>query len=133
MDQTIAKMISNAHKALAHSYSPYSKFSVACCICTDKDNLYTGINVENSSYGLAVCAETSAISAMVSAGEQRIKSMVVLAGTNLLCSPCGACRQRIYEFSTPDTLIHLCDKNSILHSFKIDELLPLAFKFDFNP
>ncbi|HHT0591669.1 MULTISPECIES: cytidine deaminase [Legionella] len=133
MDQTIAKMISNAHKALAHSYSPYSKFSVACCICTDKDNLYTGVNVENSSYGLAVCAETSAISAMVSAGEQCIKSMVVLAGTNLLCSPCGACRQRIYEFSTPDTLIHLCDKNSILHSLKIDELLPLAFKFDFNP
>ncbi|MGM9453862.1 cytidine deaminase [Legionella bozemanae] len=133
MDQTIAKMISNAHKALANSYSPYSKFSVACCICTDKDNLYTGVNVENSSYGLAVCAEASAISAMVSAGEQRIKSMVVLAGTNLLCSPCGACRQRIYEFSTPDTVIHLCDKNSILHSVKINELLPLAFKFDFNP
>ncbi|KTD73169.1 cytidine deaminase [Legionella tucsonensis] len=132
MDPTIAKMISNAHKALTYSYSPYSKFSVACCICTDKDNLYTGVNVENSSYGLAVCAESSAISAMVSAGEQRIKSMVVLAGTNLLCSPCGACRQRIYEFSTPDTLIHLCDKNSILHSLKISELLPLAFKFDCN-
>lgn len=132
MDPKIATMISNAYQALAHSYSPYSKFSVACCICTDKDNLYTGVNVENSSYGLAVCAETSAISAMVSAGEQHIKSMVVLAGTNALCSPCGACRQRIYEFATPDTVVHLCNKDSILHSLKIDELLPLAFKFDFN-
>ncbi|CAM2895331.1 cytidine deaminase [Legionella steigerwaltii] len=133
MDPKTAKMISNAYRALAHSYSPYSKFRVACCICTDKDNLYTGINVENSSYSLAVCAETSAISAMVSAGEQCIKSMVILAGSNSLCSPCGACRQRIYEFSTPDTIIHLCNKDSILRSLKIDELLPLAFKFDFNP
>ncbi|WP_454783823.1 cytidine deaminase [Legionella sp. WA2024007413] len=133
MDQIIAKMISTAHKALAHSYSPYSKFSVACCICTDKDNLYSGVNVENSSYGLGVCAETSAISAMVSAGEQHIKSMVILAGTNLLCSPCGGCRQRIHEFSTADTLIHLCNKDSILRSLKINELLPLAFNFDVNP
>ncbi|PWY55980.1 cytidine deaminase [Legionella qingyii] len=133
MDQTIAKMISNAHEALIHSYSPYSKFCVACCICTDKDNLYTGVNVENGSYGLSVCAETSAISAMVSAGEQHIKSMVILAGTDLLCPPCGACRQRIYEFSTTDTLIHLCNKDSILRSLKINELLPLAFNFDVNP
>lgn len=133
MDTIIKKMISNAHNTLAHSYSPYSKFSVASCICTDKDNFYTGVNVENSAYGLAICAEASAISAMVTAGEKRIKSIVVMAGTNILCSPCGACRQRIYEFSTPDTLIHLCDKDSVLRTFKINELLPEAFKFDFNP
>lgn len=129
MDKITALMISNAHKALSHSYSPYSKFQVACCICTDKENLYTGVNVENSSYGLTLCAETSAISAMVSAGEQRIKSMVVLAGINELCSPCGGCRQRIYEFSSPDTQIHLCTKDSILNSVKIIELLPIAFNF----
>ncbi|MGL5742491.1 MAG: cytidine deaminase [Legionella sp.] len=131
MDHITTKMISNAYKALAHSYSPYSKFSVSSCICTDNDNLYTGVNVENGAYSLGVCAETSAISAMVSSGEQHIKIMVVLAGTNLLCSPCGACRQRIYEFSTPDTIIHLCNKDSILRSITIKELLPLAF--DFNP
>ena len=131
MDPTIEKMISQAHKRLAHSYSPYSKFSVASCICTEADNLYTGVNVENISYSLAICAEASAISAMVSAGEQHIKSLVLLSGTNLLCSPCGACRQRIYEFSTPDTTIYLCNKDSILHNIKINELLPLAF--DFNP
>ena len=129
MDPTIATMISRAHQALTHSYSPYSKFSVACCICTDKNNLYTGVNVENGSYSLAVCAESSAISAMITAGEQHIKSMVVLAGTNKLCSPCGACRQRIYEFSTPDTLIHLCNKDAILRSVTIGALLPLAFDF----
>lgn len=131
MDPTIAKMISNAHKALTHSYSPYSKFSVASCICTDKDILFTGVNVENASYGLSVCAEASAISAMISAGEKKIKSMVVLAGTNLLCPPCGACRQRIHEFSTADTIIHLSSKDTVLRSIKMSELLPLAF--DFNP
>lgn len=132
MDPVIAKMISKAHQALKHSYAPYSKFTVASCIRTDKDNLYTGINVENSSYSLTLCAETSAIAAMVTAGEQHIKEMVVLAGTDTLCSPCGACRQRIYEFATPDTLIHLCNKGSIIRSISINELLPLAFDFEFK-
>lgn len=124
-------MISEAFKALSFAYAPYSKFTVASCICTDKDNLYTGVNIENSCYPLGICAESTAICKMVLAGEQRIKSIVVLAGNNLLCSPCGACRQRIYEFSTPSTLIHLCNDNTVLKSFTIDELLPLAF--DFKP
>lgn len=129
MDKLINKMILNAYSALSNAYAPYSKFTVASCICTDKDNLYTGVNVENGSYGLTSCAEASAICTMVSAGEQHIKSMVVLAGTNQLCPPCGSCRQKIHEFSTPQTLVHLCDKDGILQSIFIGELLPLAFHF----
>lgn len=131
MDKITEKMIAKACKVLPFAYAPYSKFSVASCICTDKDNLYTGVNVENSSYGLTACAEQSAICNMVSAGEQRIKSIVILAGTNLLCSPCGACRQRIKEFSTPNTIVHLCNATSIFQSLTVAELLPLAF--DFKP
>jgi cytidine deaminase len=129
MDKIITKMIFNAYSALPHAYAPYSKFSVASCLCTDNDNLYTGVNVENASYGLTSCAETSAICAMVSAGETKIKSIVVLAGTNQLCPPCGSCRQKIFEFSTPQTMVHLCSKDSVLQSIRIDELLPFAFKF----
>ncbi|MDI1351843.1 MAG: cytidine deaminase [bacterium] len=129
MDKLTAQMISEAHKALSNAYAPYSKFTVAACICTDKDNLYTGVNVENGSYGLTCCAESSAICGMVSAGEQRIKSMVVLSGTNQLCPPCGACRQRIHEFATPQTVINLCDKEGILQSLTSNELLPFAFNF----
>jgi cytidine deaminase len=129
MDKIITKMIFNAHSALPHAYAPYSKFTVASCLCTDNDNLYTGVNVENASYGLTSCAETSAICAMVSAGETKIKSIVVLAGTNQLCPPCGSCRQKIFEFSTPQTMVHLCNKDSVLQSIRIDELLPFAFKF----
>lgn len=131
MNKITAHMIKEAHQKLTHAYAPYSQFKVASCICTDKDNLYTGVNVENSSYSLSICAESAAICHMVLAGEQRIKSIVVLANNNLLCTPCGACRQRIHEFSTPETMIHLCNENTVFQSLSIDKLLPLAF--DFNP
>ncbi|MFT4058609.1 MAG: cytidine deaminase [Legionella sp.] len=133
MDSIIANMIPKAHSLLANSYAPYSRFNVACCIESEAGNFYTGVNIENSSYGLTVCAETSAISAMVTAGECRIKNIVILAGTNKLCSPCGACRQRIHEFAISGTMVHLCNKDSILHSLSIKELLPLAFDFDVKP
>lgn len=131
MDKMIAQMITEASKALPNAYTPYSQFKVASCIRTDEDNLYTGVNVENGSYGLTICAESSAICHMITAGEKKIKEIVILAHNNLLCPPCGACRQRIHEFSTPDTMIHLCNEKTIFQSLSVDQLLPLAF--DFNP
>lgn len=133
MNKTIENMMSKASQALHVAYSPYSKYQVAACICTDKDNLYTGVNIENSSYGLTLCAEACAICLMIAAGEKQIKTMIVLAGDNQLCSPCGACRQRIYEFATPETIIHLCNKETILYSLSINELLPFAFDFKNQP
>lgn len=129
MNNITAQMISQAHKALKNAYAPYSNYRVGATICTDKGTLFTGVNVENSSFGLTICAEASAICQMISAGEKKISSIVVLADTNQLCSPCGACRQRIFEFSNPETQIHLCNKDSILHSVLINELLPIAFDF----
>lgn len=129
MDKLTSTMMMQAHKALSNAYAPYSKFTVASCICTENHQLFTGVNVENASYGLSICAESSAICSMISSGERLIKSMVVLAGTNLLCSPCGACRQKIREFSTDQTLVHLCNKESVFKTMTITELLPLAFNF----
>lgn len=131
MDKLIESMIAAASKALPNAYAPYSKFKVASCILTTQGNVYTGVNVENGSFGLTSCAEASAISKMITAGEQKIKSIVILANNNLLCPPCGGCRQRIYEFATAKTCIHLCSQDSVLHSIAINELLPLAF--DFKP
>ena len=130
MNPKISEMISSAHDALQNSYSPYSKFKVGACILTDKGHLYTGVNVENSAYNMGVCAETSAISQMVSSGERNIKSIVVLAGSEELCSPCGGCRQRIYEFSSPDTMVYMCNKDGIIDSKTISELLPIAFNLN---
>ncbi|WP_133127430.1 cytidine deaminase [Legionella nagasakiensis] len=128
MSQSIQQMINRASQALNYSYAPYSGYSVSSCLCSEEDHaLFTGVNVENSSYGLTICAETSAIVQMVAAGKRQIKSMVILSADNALCSPCGACRQRIYEFSTPETRIHLCNQESALKTLTIAELLPLAF------
>lgn len=129
MSDLTASMIKHAKQALSCAYAPYSNYHVASCLCSDDGSLYTGVNVENASYGLSICAESAAICQMVIAGRQKITSLVVMNGMNTLCPPCGACRQRIVEFSTPDTVIHLCNQHTILKSISIDELLPYAFRF----
>lgn len=127
MNNLTRKMIEQASHALQHAYAPYSNYRVGACICTEEDALFTGVNVENSSYGLTICAESSAICQMVAAGQYKIKSMVLLAGNNMLCTPCGACRQRMCEFSTPHTQIFLCNQQTILKSITMEDLLPMAF------
>lgn len=129
MDALIKKMITAAYNALPHAYAPYSQFQVAACICTEEGTLYTGVNVENASFGLTLCAEASAIANMVSDGARKIKQIVILAGNNELCAPCGACRQRLIEFSSQATAVHLCNHTSLLQTVAITELLPLAFNF----
>ncbi len=127
MNDVTKLMIKNAHQALQHAYAPYSKYAVAACLCSEDNHLFTGVNVENSSYGLTLCAETSAICQMIAAGKHHIKSMVILNDRNTLCPPCGACRQRIYEFSSPATRIYLCHQQDVLHDMALDDLLPMAF------
>ncbi len=129
IDSTIKAMIAHARQALSFAYAPYSKYPVASCICSEDNSLYTGVNVENTSYGLTICAESSAICQLISAGKQRIKSLIILNAQEGLCFPCGACRQRIVEFSSDTTLIHLCSFKTVLKSFTIHELLPYAFSF----
>jgi cytidine deaminase len=121
-------MIDQARNILSHSYAPYSNYQVAACLCTEDGNLYSGVNVENSVYGLTICAESSAICHMIAAGQQKIAKLVVMNAAGTLCPPCGACRQRISEFSMKNTVIHLCSHQSIIKSYTVNELLPHAFK-----
>lgn len=129
MNRMIESMIKKAKDALPHAYAPYSHYGVASCLSTLENELFIGVNVENAAYGLSICAESSAICHMIADGKKTIKSLVVLNSENSFCSPCGACRQRIIEFSTPDTLIHLCHHEGIFKSLTIAELLPEAFTF----
>ena len=128
MIDLIESMINQARQALNHAYAPYSNYKVASCLCAEDGSLYTGVNVENASYGLSICAESAAICQMVSAGKRKIKSLVVLNEENTLCTPCGACRQRIAEFSSTDTIIYLCNNKTVIKSMTIDALLPDAFR-----
>ncbi|VEB30191.1 cytidine deaminase [Legionella pneumophila] len=98
MDKLTSNMINEAHKVLVNAYAPYSKFSVAACICTDKNNfLYRG-NVENISYGLTTVLKFQRFVIWLPQVSEKIKSIVVLAANNLLCSPCGACDKEFMSF-----------------------------------
>ena len=113
--------------AMKNAHAPYSNFPVGACIRTEDDQFFTGCNVENISYPLGNCAESSAIAAMVLAGYKKIAEIVVVAEKLKVCPPCGGCRQRILEFSTENTLVHLCSMEKLEKTFTILELLPLAF------
>ncbi|WP_163577179.1 cytidine deaminase [Halomonas faecis] len=109
------------------AYAPYSKHPVGALVESDSGARYLGANVEVAHYK-GLCAEASAIAAMVSAGERRLRDVYVIGPGEHLCTPCGDCRQRIREFATPETRIHVIDaRGRLLKRYTMDELLPDAF------
>ena len=125
-----ADLFDAAKKAMANSHSPYSGFPVGAAIRTPSGAVYAGCNIENAAYPEGWCAETSAISHMVTSGEKRISEILVMAEKMVRATPCGGCRQRISEFATADTVIHLCDANGIVETHSVSELLPHGFDLD---
>ncbi|MCK4653156.1 MAG: cytidine deaminase [Candidatus Cloacimonetes bacterium] len=122
---TKSDLIDKAKQASENAYAPYSKFKVGVALLTKSGKVYTGCNVENSSYGLSNCAERTAIFKAVSDGEKKFKEMVVYANTDKLFTPCGACRQVISEFSS-NMKITIVSAKEILET-TIGDLLPHEF------
>ena len=122
------KLFNLASSAAANAYARYSKFCVGAAILSSSGNFYSGCNVENISYPLGTCAEAGAIAAMINGGDNKIAEILIYADSKALISPCGACRQRIAEFASADTKIHLADKSGIKKTFTLEELLPHNFK-----
>ncbi len=116
-----------ARAVMANAHAPYSKLSVGAAIRSASGAIYAGCNVENASHPEGWCAETSAIAAMVAAGETAIAEIAVVADQMPLITPCGGCRQRLAEFAGPDARIHLCDAAGIVETVTLSELLPKAF------
>ncbi len=115
-----------AYEAAKNAYAPYSKFHVGACVLYSDGSTYTGCNVENSSYGLSICAERNAISSAVANGKHCGLVAIAIYSPNAdLCFPCGACRQWLAEFSK-DAKIIVRDKEGI-KEFSIQELLPHSF------
>ncbi len=121
------KMIQVAREARKNAYAPYSEFYVGACVRSEDGELFGGCNVENASYGLTICAEASAICALIAAGKKQITEIAVIGSGNVPCPPCGACRQLIREFATTDTKVHICSTEEVLHTFTLEELLPKSF------
>ena len=123
------RMLAMATAAYQKAYAPYSRYKVGACIEAD-GKLYTGCNVENSSYGLSICAERSAMVKAVSEGARRVTA-VAIATPNKggMPYPCGACRQFLYEFADPDAPVWVTDGNATEAS-TIGELLPSGFRLN---
>lgn len=127
MQRTFANLISQAKQAAQNAYVPYSKFKVGACALFESGNTYIGCNVENSSYGLSLCAERNALSNAIVQGEKSKLIAIAIVSENMPeCSPCGACRQWIYEFSQEAKII-LEKQDKTIISYNIKELLPNAF------
>jgi cytidine deaminase len=125
-ETTIKHLAEKAQDVSNHAYCPYSKFRVGAAVLTDSGDVFTGCNVENASYGLAICAERNAVFHMVAQAKQRIKALVIYTPTPKPASPCGSCRQVIHEFGPDAIVISVCDGPDILYK-TLSELLPDAF------
>ncbi|WP_255410996.1 cytidine deaminase [Leptotrichia sp. OH3620_COT-345] len=126
-EKEISNYIDEANNMLKNAYVPYSKFPVAALLIDEQGRKFKGVNVENASYGLGICAERNVIPTAVSEGMKKIRFLVITGGTPEPISPCGACRQVIYEFSDEETVIILTNKEKKYKICSIKELLPYAF------
>ena len=121
------KLIAAAKAAQRNAHAPYSKFRVGAALLTKSGKVYTGVNVENASYGLTNCAERVAVGKAVSEGHRKFQAIAVVAPSAAL-SPCGACRQVLAEFG--ECVVICADSRNTrrLRIHLLSELLPHAFK-----
>lgn len=124
-------LIKEAIDNLKNAYSPYSTFSVSSVLLMKSGKIYKGVNVENASYPVGLCAERNAMSTAISLGERDFDTMVIVGGKDGkikdFCPPCGMCRQFIYEFADDDFKIILAKSADEYKTYNIKDLLPYSF------
>lgn len=120
-------LLEKAKQASMNSYSPYSNFSVGSAVLLKDSTVYSGCNIENSSYGLTICAERTAIAKAISEGRKDIVAVAVYSPSGDI-SPCGACRQFISEFGSDIKIIYMFNNKIITKT--ISELMPDTFTKD---
>jgi cytidine deaminase len=123
---TQARMLRAARAAAKNAYAPFSKLKVGAAVLTAKGRIFSGCNIENSSYGLTICAERVAIFKAVAAGECEIQAVLVYADTTKPTPPCGACLQVISEFSENPEIVLSNGRST--KTYRLRELLPLGFR-----
>jgi cytidine deaminase len=122
-------LLSAARQALSRAYARYSNFRVGAAVLTEQGEIFSGCNVENASYGLTICAERSAIFTAVQstkAPKLIIRAVAVVNGDDVPCSPCGACRQVIFEFG--ENAIVIFKGQQGYQEMGIADLLPESFR-----
>ncbi|RPH35262.1 cytidine deaminase [bacterium] len=123
---THKQLAKRAQAAQKHSFSPYSRFRVGAALLSKSGKVYTGCNIESSSFGLTICAERTAIFKAMSEGERQFKAIAVATDENRFVSPCGACRQVIMDLAGNIDCI-LTDKHGAIKVLKMSDLFPYPF------
>ena len=128
MHKEFSRLLDAARETLARSYAVYSRIRVGAALLTEKGQVFSGANVENASYGLSLCAERAAVAGAVAAEGpgMRIRAIAVVSDQSGPFSPCGACRQMIFEFG-PQALVIFPGAEGLIEA-PIVELLPHAFR-----
>lgn len=121
-----AKLLHTARSASTRAYAPYSGFKVGAALLDEKGRMHAGCNVENSSYGLTICAERAAICKAVFAGARQLKAIAVYAQSPELTYPCGACLQVIFEFGPQAEVI--LSNGTQTRQYPLHKLLPRGFR-----
>jgi cytidine deaminase len=124
--ETTTSLKEAAMRALENAYAPYSNFRVGAALRTADGQIITGCNMENSAYGLAICAETLAVASAVSQGLTEFDEVAIATDDSEPTPPCGACRQVLNEFA-PNIRISSYTRGGKEASWTLDELLPHAF------
>lgn len=128
------ELIEKAIEARKKTYSPYSGFSVGAALICEDGSIYTGANIENSSYGATICAERNAIFTAVHDGKRNIKAIAITGGKHDevipmgYAYPCGICRQVMSEFADKDMKIIIAKSVDDYKEYTLDELLPCSFE-----
>jgi cytidine deaminase len=122
-------LLEAAKTAWQNAYAPYSKFQVGAALRSENGSVYKGANIENASYGLARCAEQSAVQAMASDGQRTLTEVVVYTEDDPPATPCGACRQILFEFGK-DATIYLVNHLGATKVYSVRELLPDGFELN---
>ena len=121
-----------AVKAVQNAYAPYSGFKVGAAVLTKSGKVYSGCNIENSTFSATNCAERTAFFKAISEGEKEFFAIAIAGGkdgiiTNI-CSPCGVCRQVMAEFCHGDFIVLLVKEENEFEKYTLSQLLPLAFE-----
>jgi cytidine deaminase len=119
-------LIAKATEARERALAPYSGFRVGAAIETPDGRIYTGCNIENASYGLSICAERVALWKALSEGANDFRAMAIVSEADRLTSPCGACRQLLWEYCG-DIVIHLRSLKGLAAEHRLSELFPYPF------
>lgn len=129
---TDLELVNIARQAVTNAYAPYSKFMVGAALITEDDEVYTGCNIENSSYGATICAERTAVCKCISDGLRPIKKIAICSSGSGQTFPCGICRQVLSEFMSENGEILLGTPDGDFYTYTLGELLPNSFELNNN-